>query len=545
MFELKSRDGLGRIGRFTVNDKSIVTPNIAVVVNPNNQVIPPRELYKDFGVDLIITNAYIIKRSKKKIKNLHEYYKFPGLIYTDSGAYQMYSKGGVSITNEETLRVQKEIGSDILTPLDVFTFPDDSKRVAKEKLIETNKRIIKSLSPNLVAPIQGGLYLDLRRKACRELSGIEPLIYAVGGIVPLIINYDYKRLIEIILACKQSLPSSIPIHAFGVGHPIVFSLLALAGVDLFDSASYVLYARDGRYLTEFGTRRVSALQFLPCSCPTCMSHSLNELRNDFSLLARHNLYIIMREIKLVREAIHSNKLFNLVSSRVHAHPSLYYAYKWLLEQKPFMNSDPVTKRSAFFWTGELSNLRPELLMANERLKELGFRKVPRALNLMYPYGQSEGISFPYLKKDYTDIETLRLLADYQLSKSAGRALFPDNIHIEYSRNERINKVFLDNKLLCVLRASDGHLILHKAGALRVKKFLKKIIIQEDVAEFPGKGGNVFAKHVLRVSSGIIPGMEVLVMSGGRSIAVGEALLNSKEMKEFKTGVAVIVREGFY
>jgi len=543
MFELKAREGLARLGKFTHNNHTIITPNIAVVVNPNKQIIPPKELENEFGVDLIITNAYIIKNSKKPIKNLHEFYKFSGLIYTDSGTYQMYSKGEVGITNEETLRIQKELGTDIITPLDVFTLPSDSKLDALRTLIETNKRIKNSLTQNMVAPIQGGIHLDLRKKACKELSKINPLIYAIGGIVTLMNAYDFKRLTEIVLACKQNLPSNVPVHAFGAGHPIIFSLLALLGIDLFDSASYALFAREGRYLTEYGTKKINEMQFLPCNCKICASHTIKELQNDFSLLARHNLYVIMREIKLIREAIHEHKLFDLVSSRIRAHPSLYYAYKWLLEQAPFMDSDPVTKHSAFFWTGPLSDLRPELLRAKARLKELGFKKVPRPLKLMYPFGQSEGIKFNYSKKKYNDLETLRLLADYQLGKGAGKTLFPERTRIVYTRNRRINKAFLDNELLCVLRASDGHIILHKAGAMRIKKFLKKVEVKKEVAQFPKSGKSVFAKHIVKASPGIIPCMEVLVTCNNMPIAVGESLLNSKEMKEFKSGVAVQVREG--
>ena len=548
MFEIKAREGLGRIGRFSVNNKSIITPNIAVVVNPNNQLITPRELYDKFKADLIITNAYIINRSKFKDdilnKGLHKHYDFPGLIYTDSGTYQMFSKGEVGISNEETVNLQKKLGSDIITPLDLFTLPTDNKKNATSKLVETIKRFKQAskLASNIVYPIQGGSFIDLRVKACKEAYNHNPLIHAIGGIVPLMINYDFKRLIELILNCKQSLPAGTPIHAFGAGHPIIFSLLVLAGVDLFDSASYALYAHEGRYLTELGTRIVKELQFLPCNCPVCSSNKAIDLVNDESLLARHNLYVIMREINQIREAIHDNKLFDLVSSRVRAHPNLYYAYKWLLEQKPFNESDPITKSSALFWTGELSNLRPELLKAKARLKEIGFKSVPKPFRLIYPFGQSEGIKFDYSKKDYDDLSSIRLIADYQLGLGAGSALFPEKTRIVYTSNNRINQLWLDNELLCILRASDGHLIIHKAGALRIKKFLKKVTVKPEVAEFPEKGGNVFAKHVIKSSPNIKPGEEVLVMSA-KPIAIGEALLNSREMKEFKQGVAVIVREG--
>jgi 7-cyano-7-deazaguanine tRNA-ribosyltransferase len=545
MFELRDHDGLGRLGVLTVNNKSITTPNIAVVVNPNELIIPPLEM-KDFGVDLIITNAYIIKNSKKakdiENKGLHKYFNFPGLIYTDSGTYQMYSRGGAAITNKETLDYQQRLGSDIHTPLDLFTTPTDDRFIAENNLKETIKRVNEVKADNFTAPIQGGSFLDLRRKACKELGKVPATIYPIGGIVPLMINYDFKRLIEIIVECKKHLPVNVPVHAFGAGHPLVFSLMAYAGVDLFDSASYALYAREGKYITETGTKSVQDLIHLPCNCPVCNKNEPEDL--DEGLLARHNLHAIMREVRLVRQAIQEDRLFELAYSRAVSHPNLYYALKKLLENKGFISRhDPIRKRSALFYTGELCKHRPEVLYAENKLKELGFRKVPRPFKLMYPFGQSLGWKVDYSKKGYSDIESLRLLADYQFGKSAGKKLVPDGVEIKKSRNQRLHSVSLKNELLFVLRARDGFFSLHPAGAKRIKTKLKKVIVSKELAEFYVKGGDVFAKHVLKADD-IKPREEVGAFAGSNLLAVGEALLSGEEMIAFDRGVAVKVRQGF-
>ena len=163
MFEIRDHDGAGRLGVFSVNGKKVITPNIAVVVNPNNMIIPPDEMARDFGVDLIITNAYIIKNSKKRKEiekqGLHKYLNFNGIIYTDSGTYQMYSKGNASITNFETLSYQELIGSDIHTPLDLFTLPADDKETARKNLEETIRRIKKLKVAILVPRFREGLTL--------------------------------------------------------------------------------------------------------------------------------------------------------------------------------------------------------------------------------------------------------------------------------------------------------------------------------------------------------------------------------------------------
>ncbi len=535
MFEIKDHDGLARLGVFSVNNKSIKTPNIAVVVNPNKLIIHPKEFYK-FGVDFIITNSYIIKRSNKK-GDVHKLLNFDGIIYTDSGTYQMFSKGDVEITHDEIVSFQKQINSDIITPLDVFTFPTDDKETAKEKLKETLKRI-NSMQGNFTAPIQGGMFLDLRKKACRSIKS-SPLIYAVGGIVPLMINYDFVNLIKIIITCKKNLPTNVPLHAFGAGHPILFSLLAYAGVDIFDSASYALYAKEGRYLTEFGTKRLEDLNYLPCNCPICSSHSIKEFNEE--LLARHNLYVIMREINLIRESIREGKLFDLVSSRVRAHPSLYFAFKELLKHKNLLTSfDPIRKRSALFWTGPLSNRRPEIIYAKERLKELGWKEIPEGLKLVYPFGQSEGWKIKFSEKIQSDEEKVKTIIDYQFGKGAGTLI--KDIKIKKSKNNRIKEIY-DKKgnLLFVVRAKDGFISLQPHGALLLRDFIKKVYADTKYEEFYKQGKDVFAKHVIKADN-IKPREEVVIVCND-IVAIGEAVLSSKEMIDFKEGIAVKVRKG--
>ncbi|MFA5405846.1 MAG: tRNA guanosine(15) transglycosylase TgtA [Candidatus Nanoarchaeia archaeon] len=545
-FEIKDHDGLGRLGVLTVNNKSITTPNIAVVINPNDLTIPPEEMMRDFGVDLIITNAYIIKNSKKakdiEAKGLHEYLNFPGIIYTDSGTYQMFSKGGAAITNEETLAYQTKIGSDIHTPLDLFTLPDDDRATAVSKLTETIKRIKAIRTTNFSAPIQGGSFMDLRAKACKELAKVKPTVYPIGGIVPLMISYDFKRLIEVILECKKHLPLNTPVHAFGAGHPLIFALLAYAGVDLFDSASYALYAKEAKYITETGTMKVDELVSLPCNCPICAKHKPSDLR-DVGLLARHNLHALMREVRLVRQAIQQDRLFELVMSRAMSHPNVYFAFKRLLEYKELISEhNPIRKRNALFWTGALSSERPEINYANNQLKLLKLKKAPKPLKLVYPFGQNVGWSIDYSVKNYDDLATLRLMADYQFGAGAGLKLIPDNVTIIKSRNQRLHEVLLKNELLFIVRARDGYFALHKAGAKRLKQYLKKVVAPDEYKEFYQKGGDVFAKHVLKANN-IKPREEVGVYCGKELVGVGEATLSSREMIVFDKGVAVKTREG--
>ena len=96
-----------------------------------------------------------------------------------------------------------------------------------------------------------------------------------------------------------------------------------------------------------------------------------------------------------------------------------------------------------------------------------------------------------------------------------------------------------------LRPTDGLFSLSIAGAKRiVKKAKYRVTVQNDVAEFIIKGGDVFAKHVVRADKNIRPKDEVIVVDeNGEVLAVGRAVLSGDEMEAFKSGVAVKVRHG--
>jgi len=147
------------------------------------------------------------------------------------------------------------------------------------------------------------------------------------------------------------------------------------------------------------------------------------------------------------------------------------------------------------------------------------------------------------------LQKIRSIADYQLGKGAGKALFPDSVHIAFSRRTgRIRHIYSGNLLLTTLRPTDGMFSLTIAGANRLMKGLKPsrlwVKVQKDAEPFIAKGKSVFAKHVVDADDEIRPQEEVIVISEkGEVLAVGKAVLTGREMKAFKHGVAVKVRRG--
>ncbi|WP_297090174.1 tRNA guanosine(15) transglycosylase TgtA, partial [Thermococcus sp.] len=283
-FEVKARDAAGRIGKLTVNGKTIETPAIMPVINPKQLIVTPKEL-KEMGFGMVITNSYIIYktpelREKALDVGIHRLLDYDGIIEVDSGSFQLMRYGGVDVTNREIIEFQERIGVDIGTFLDIPTPPDAPREKAEEDLRITLERAreaeeVKGIAMN--AAVQGSTYPDLRTYAAKKLSEMNFEIHPVGAVVPLMESYRYRDLVDVVIASKQGLRPDRPVHLFGAGHPMIFALAVAMGIDLFDSASYALYAKDDRYLTPEGTKRLEELDYFPCSCPVCSRYTPQEL----------------------------------------------------------------------------------------------------------------------------------------------------------------------------------------------------------------------------------------------------------------------------
>lgn len=380
IFEILDKDAGGRIGKLRTPHGIVETPTVMPVINPNIQLISPKEM-RSFGAEILITNSYIIYRKEELRsvaleKGLHRLIGFDGPIMTDSGSFQLSVYGSVEVTNEEILGFQEKIGSDIIVPLDIPTPPDVHFKRAEEELaitaerLEAARKFIRS-EQLLAGPVQGSTYPELREKAASHLRDLNFEVYPLGAVVPLMESYRYAELVDVIAASKKGLSPTSPVHLFGAGHPMMFALAVALGCDLFDSAAYALYAKDGRYITANGTYHLEKLNYLPCSCPVCSGHTAEELKkakNKAELLGRHNLYATFAEIRLIKQSIKEGKLLELVEQRCRAHPKLLDGLKRLYTHSAWLEKfDPATK-GTYFYCGPESASRPEVLRFGKRLE---------------------------------------------------------------------------------------------------------------------------------------------------------------------------------
>ena len=354
-FEITIRDGQARLGKLHTKHGIVETPCLLPVINPNIRTIEPREMWDKYGIQALITNSYVIWKHDK-LKNValengvHSLIDYPGMIMTDSGTFQSYVYGDVEVGVEEIVQFQKDIGVDVATMLDVFTRPDMKFSEVEKAVIETIDRGKISVETAdemmLNGPIQGGLYPELRAKSAKGMSELGFSVHPIGGIVPIMEQQKYKDLAKIMFACKSNLAPNRPVHMFGCGHPMLFPMLIAMGADLFDSAAYVLFARDGRILTPWGTEKIAELEEWPILMPSITHFSPADVRKMNKeertiLLSKYNLEITLQEISRCRQAIRDGTIWRLAERRSHEHPALREAFLWLTTNPSKMKMEPL------------------------------------------------------------------------------------------------------------------------------------------------------------------------------------------------------------
>ncbi|MCS7131220.1 MAG: tRNA guanosine(15) transglycosylase TgtA [Hadesarchaea archaeon] len=384
IFQILHRDGMGRIGKLSVPHGEVTTPTLMPVIDPSNIVLTPREMRQEFGVEIVITNAYLILRrygGKAAKRGIHRILRYDGPIMTDSGGYQILRYGTIDVGPEEIVRYQDAIAPDIATILDVPTGIGVNKERAAETVrvtLERARQAIELRSNPKVAwcgPVQGGTFFDLVAECAREIGKLDYQLHAIGSPVELLEDYRYAEIVDLVMTAKQNLPLERPTHLFGAGHPMMLPLAVAMGCDLFDSAAYVQYARDNRYITPDKTLKLDDLAYLPCECPTCSEYTLNEIKRAspeerIRLLAKHNLSVIFGELRRIRQAIIEGRLLEYVEMKCRAHPRLLNALRRLAVYRDFIERfDPVTKPSAFFYLGPESADRPEVVRYARRFAE--------------------------------------------------------------------------------------------------------------------------------------------------------------------------------
>jgi 7-cyano-7-deazaguanine tRNA-ribosyltransferase len=374
LFEVRYSDLAGRIGKIKTPSGTFETPAFIPVLHPVSQSVDV-EFLKKLGFEAVITNAYITLKQYgdfAREKGIHKLINFDGPIMTDSGGYQVLEYGSIEPKPSFIAQFENDIQSDICVPLDKPTGYGLSYEVAEKYVNETIRNsqetlnLIKSNNNQnsvWVGPVQGAEHLDLVKKSAGLLDAMGYEMMALGSPVQLLESYEFAILADMIGTLKSTVMSK-PIHLFGAGHPLTIPLVVALGCDTFDSASYMLYARDNRYMHPNGTSRLDKLTYLTCQCPICITMTVKEfvsLEHDEKTdkLAKHNLYVLRSEVLSVKQAIMEGRLWEYVGQKARAHPKLMEAFKLFTNYKHLEDGTPLFKKKAIFFMESIDQYRPE------------------------------------------------------------------------------------------------------------------------------------------------------------------------------------------
>ncbi|MCX5827272.1 MAG: tRNA guanosine(34) transglycosylase Tgt [Deltaproteobacteria bacterium] len=316
----KDAHSAARTGRIRTVHGEIHTPAFMPVGTQGTVKALTPDMLRDLGAEIILSNTYHLylrpgHEGIARAGGLHRFMNWQGPILTDSGGYQVFSLGPLRKISEEGVMFQSHIdgsrhfltpelavdiqlalGSDIMMCLDECTpYPVSVQEaeISLERTLRWARRCHeqrKNSPAALFGIVQGGMYMDLRK---RSLEGLVDLPFeglALGG---LSVGEPKEKMISIVREMTPQLPEDRPRYC------------ARHGL-LFTSAEKIVI-KHARYRDDH-----SPLDAL-CDCYTCKNYSRAYLRHLFVsgeilgmiLNTIHNLRHYMRLMERIREAINN------------------------------------------------------------------------------------------------------------------------------------------------------------------------------------------------------------------------------------------------
>ncbi len=312
-------------------------PLFLPVYQPKSTLVPVENWEARYGVEGCIVNAYFLYKNPETRaafmagEKLHRYIGSNGLVMTDSGAFQGFTRR-LFLENRKIVAFQEKIGADIVSPLDLVTPPGDNRTVAERKLKVTLARIREAkalVARGLLAGVQqGGRFHDLRRSSSESLMEIGVEYVAIGSLVPFFNrNQNLSFVGRVLREARTIIRPDIPVHVYGAGDPLELPFMVALGADIFDSSSYGHYAAGGWYMTPFGALTDAGPLIAgeySCDCHVCSSNDdWTMIFGSESALAAHNLWTILKTIRDVREALSAARLDLFLNGILEQHRSWF------------------------------------------------------------------------------------------------------------------------------------------------------------------------------------------------------------------------------
>lgn len=378
-------NSLARAGTISTPHGDVATPAfIPVGTKATVKSVLP-ETMKELGAQALLANAYHLylqpgSEILDEAGGLSRFMNWPGPTFTDSGGFQVLSLGvgfkkvlamdaqtfrsdevvagnkerlahvdddGVTFkshidgsmhrfTPEVSMRVQHQIGADIIFAFDECTTLHNTRKYQERALERTRAWGIRCLDEHqkltlersenpyqaLYGVIQGAQYEDLRKKAATDMAALRssdpenPIAFdgfGLGGAL------DKKTLGTILTWMNEILPVEKPRHLLGIGAPEDLFVGVDNGIDTFDcvlasriARTSAVYTMEGRFnLSNAAYRRAFEPIDPECDCYTCTHYTKAYVHHLFrgkeinaaTLATIHNERFIVRLVDQMRAAL--------------------------------------------------------------------------------------------------------------------------------------------------------------------------------------------------------------------------------------------------
>ena len=364
MFDVLKTDGPARRGRLKLPHGTVETP----VFQPcgtygSVKGMTPLDL-RTTGTQMLLGNTFHLMlrpgdRPIRDLGGLHEFMGWSGPILTDSGGFQVFSLGDlrklnehgvvfrspvngdkVELTPESSIKVQANLGSDVVMVLDECTAHPATHKQAEESMqlslrwaqrsrtaFNEGREHSVNADAKLFGIVQGGMYEDLRRVSLDGLQDIGFDGYAIGG---LSVGESKEDMQRVMTALLPHMSEHTPRYLMGVGTPQDLVRGVALGVDMFDCVMPTRNGRNGYLFSHSGVVKIRNAQHKHseqpiderCGCYTCQNftraylHHLDRCGEMLGgmLMTQHNLYYYHSLMAQLREAIETGTFRTLARS---------------------------------------------------------------------------------------------------------------------------------------------------------------------------------------------------------------------------------------
>ena len=349
-FKLLKEDSSARLGKIYTPRGEIDTPTFMPV---GTQGTIKSAFIDDVvlaGAQIILSNTYhlMIRPGVSRIKRaggLHEFMNCQLPILTDSGGFQIMSlsklvkidiKNGATFNShidgkkftlspEESIRIQKDLNSDIVMVLDECPKLTNDKNKIRESLklshiwAERSKVEFGNSDKALFGIVQGGIYKDLRLESLEGLKKIDFDGYALGGLA---VGETQEQMFKVLGDIVPFMPKNKPRYLMGAGTPSDILGAVKNGVDMFDCVLPTRSGRTGLAFTWDGRLNLRNSKYKKDNTPISKSMKIRNL-NAYSksyinhlissneilasmILTLNNIVFYQQLMLKIREAIKNN-----------------------------------------------------------------------------------------------------------------------------------------------------------------------------------------------------------------------------------------------